>query len=123
MTRSVPLPTAVVNGESPFSNARAYGSSDVSVKRSVRSASCFVSEIDAPRAGHRQTRRRRLELDRHGLAAHVEPARDLADAFVGDEQVADAAAKLVARHVERAGAVRVEFQQARQRRLRIRSSP
>ena len=120
MTRSVPLPTAVVNGEKRFSNARAYGSSDVSVKRSVMSASCVSVRSmrpvpDTARRGDAASISIVMTV-----AAHVEPARDFADAFVGDEQVADAAAELIARHVERAGAVGVELEQARERRLRIR---
>ncbi len=61
-----------------------------------------------------------LELERQQLAAKSQPARQLPDAFVAGEEIVDDELDVVARLVERAGAVGVELQQARQRRPRKR---
>ena len=53
--RTVPLATAVVNGDSSGWNARTYGSSDVSVTRNVSSAS--ASGVSATRPAPETTRR------------------------------------------------------------------
>ena len=50
-TRTVPLATAVVNGDSRGSKKRRYGSSDVSWNRSDISASISVGQREPPGAG------------------------------------------------------------------------
>ena len=70
---------------------------------------------DAAGARDGKARRGRLELERHHVAVDVDVADDLADAFVGDEEVTDRPAHVVARHVEGAAAAGREVDQARQR--------
>ena len=119
----MPLATAVVNGDSRGSKKRRYGSSDVSWNRIDISASMPVGQLEPAGAGDEQTRRRGLEIGGQQLAAQRQPARDLADAFLADEQIVDARLDVVARLVEVAGAGRIELQQARQRRARERRGP
>ena len=88
----MPSATAVVNGDSFGWKKRMYGSSDVSVNRSVISAS--ISGVSASRP--------EPDTDRRGDAASISivsssPRSDrrplhLADAFVAGEEIVDAAA-------------------------------
>ena len=119
-TRTVPLATAVVNGDSRGSKERRYGSSDVSWNRIdisalSRSVSSSRPEPETERRGDAASK-----SAVSSVAAQRQPARDLTDAFVAHEQIVDARLHVVARLVEVAGAGRIELQQAGQRRARKR---
>ena len=109
----VPPATAVVNGERRGSKKRTYGSSEVSAKRTVSSAS--ISAVSAMRPEPETTRRGEAASisQREQLAAKRQPAVQLADAFVAGEQVVDAELDVVARLVERAARRSRELEQAR----------
>ena len=117
-----PLAIAVVYCERLRTNRRTYGSSELSWKRKVISASDCRRERDAAGAGHREPRRRHVDLAADLLAAKRERAGDLADAFLGDEQIVDAEPHVVPRLVEGAAAAGGELREARERRARIRQS-
>ena len=65
---SLPLTTAVVNGDSRGSKARTYGSSEVSVNRSVSSASDSGVSAMRPVADTDEPGRRRFHLHRHDVS-------------------------------------------------------
>ena len=57
---------------------------------------------DSPGAGHREARRRGVDLAAQIRAAQREIAGDLAHRFLVYRQIADAELEIVSRHVERA---------------------
>ena len=71
----MPLATAVVNGESFGTNRRTYGSSELSWKRNVSSASRLRRQRDAAGAGDREARRRGVDFAAQLLAAQRQRAR------------------------------------------------
>ena len=89
-TRIDPLATAVVNGDSLGTNSRTYGSSELSWKRNVSSASaCGVSAMrPVPVIARRGDAASIVAAQL--VAAQRQRAGHLADAFLADEQIVDA---------------------------------
>ena len=97
----------------------------VRVERGVRHAERQlrghgVVERDLAAARDRQTGGGRFELQGQQLAVDPDVAHHPADAFVADEEVAEGAADVVARPVERAAAVGSEIDESRERQRRLR---
>ena len=84
-------------------------------------SSVSSSGVSAIRPGrrHRQTGRRGLEPHGHQLVVDAQIADDLADAFVGDEEIADRSAHVVARRVERPAAASREVEEPGDRTRRL----